>query len=312
MQLRTLLFSSFMGICLAQRWKIDQSCGEYSSQRRVLKATMPLESAFTQARDLATNAYSVLEEHYGADAHVQQMVKYILGDDTDLQEKVDTVKDAFRGVKTYEPAPFSWLDTFGSTNTDVLVYCDGSNFNTHTRDDGMVLHQNKAMGGALVSPGDWPMFDACFNKDPAHSDKPIPMAITISSDGEDKKAYDRAMAVWGATGAKGRRAGPRTVRETATELTEHHQSLQGLQNNNRAINKLSETMGATFLHELTHTNQGGKLIDNLKDGDCYGWVCVTRLRDPMNSDSVNVLGVVLKVWSLGFFVDQDGRIQKKN
>ncbi|KAK8040314.1 hypothetical protein PG991_000102 [Apiospora marii] len=160
-----------------------------------------------------------------------------------------------------------------------LVYCDGSNFNTHTRDDGMVLHQNKAMGGALVSPGDWPMFDACFNKDPAHSDKPIPMAITISSDGEDKKAYDRAMAVWGATGAKGdapdraqfarpRPNLPNTINLCRWNLALQRDSgwpkidegliasaqdftfLQGLQNNNRAINKLSETMGATFLHEV--------------------------------------------------------------
>lgn len=51
-----------------------------------------MESAFNQARDLAINAHSVLEEHYGTDVYVQQMVKYILGDDANIQGKVDMVK----------------------------------------------------------------------------------------------------------------------------------------------------------------------------------------------------------------------------
>ncbi|KAK8102370.1 hypothetical protein PG984_015516 [Apiospora sp. TS-2023a] len=175
MKIPTLLLPLCMSTCLAQRWKIDQNCGN---------DIQALESAFNQARDLATNAYSVLEEHYGTDAHVQQMVKYILGDDANLQGKVDKVKTL-------------------KTNIVQLVYCDGSNYNTRTRDDGMVLHENKPMGGALVDNRDWPSFDACFNKDPQGSNTPVPMAITISSDGEDKKGWDRAVALWSATGANG-------------------------------------------------------------------------------------------------------------
>lgn len=143
----------------------------------------------------------------------------------------------------------------------------------------MVLHENKAMGGALLNPDDWPAFDACFNKDPQRSDIAVPMAITVSSDGEDRKGYDRAMALWGATGAKGespnRRefARPRTTLPNTINLCKWNLDLQrdsgwpkidegliasaqdftflqGLQNNNRAINKLSETMGATLLHEV--------------------------------------------------------------
>lgn len=47
--------------------------------------------------------------------------------------------------------------------------------------------------------------------------------------------------------------------------------------------KALTNFGTTILHELTHTNQGGKLLDvdesERPDGvnSCYGWDCVIKL-----------------------------------
>ncbi|KAH7083728.1 hypothetical protein FB567DRAFT_90998 [Paraphoma chrysanthemicola] len=70
----------------------------------------------------------------------------------------------------------------------------------------------------------------------------------------------------------------------------------------------------TLLHELTHTQTGG-LLDDLNGSklppgvpDCYGWKCVQLLKDPSNSDNVAMLGLALHIWSMGYYVDQDGNI----
>lgn len=44
---------------------------------------------------MAGTAYDVLSNNYGTDAQVQQMVKYILGDGTDIQDKVDKAKGEY-------------------------------------------------------------------------------------------------------------------------------------------------------------------------------------------------------------------------
>ncbi|OCK78678.1 hypothetical protein K432DRAFT_444447 [Lepidopterella palustris CBS 459.81] len=67
-----------------------------------------------------------------------------------------------------------------------------------------------------------------------------------------------------------------------------------------------KNIGSTMLHELTHTIQGGRSEDI--GSDCYGWKCVMNLHNPRNADTLAILGVALKVWSLGYYVDFYGTI----
>jgi hypothetical protein len=57
-----------------------------------------IEAAVTEGITLAETAYDVLDKNYGTDARVQQMVKYILGDDVSLPDKVNKAKGKWRGV----------------------------------------------------------------------------------------------------------------------------------------------------------------------------------------------------------------------
>lgn len=173
-----------------------------------------------------------------------------------------------------------------------MIYCDSSNFVERTREDGVVIRENKPIGAVLDNRA-WPTFSACANSELEldGSGEPIPMAITISSDWEDTKGYERAKALWVGSGgnvdppnrdeyARPRENKPNTINLCKWNIAQQRDAnwpnidvdlitsaqdftfLQGLQNDNRAINKLSETMGATLLHEVsTRSSQCQRVID---------------------------------------------------
>jgi len=60
------------------------SVGEYDSRA--------IEIAVVEGITLAETAYEVLQKNYGTDKKVQQMVKYILGDDASLPGRVKKAK----------------------------------------------------------------------------------------------------------------------------------------------------------------------------------------------------------------------------
>jgi hypothetical protein len=51
-----------------------------------------IAAAVKEGITLAATAYDVMENEYGTNAQVQQMIKYILGDDAGLAGKVETAK----------------------------------------------------------------------------------------------------------------------------------------------------------------------------------------------------------------------------
>ncbi|KAF4829929.1 hypothetical protein CGCSCA4_v014382 [Colletotrichum siamense] len=84
-----------------------------------------------------------------------------------------------------------------------------------------------------------------------------------------------------------------------------------------------KTIGSTFLHEVTHTSQGGKLDDVSVSGrlaesipSCYEWECVLKLgaepsiRAEFNADSISMLAIALKVWTMHHYVDEKGVIHE--
>lgn len=61
--------------------------------------------------------------------------------------------------------------------------------------------------------------------------------------------------------------------------------------------------------KLLHTNTGGKAVDQPPKA-CYGWVCVNKLHDVDNADSLNQLAMCMYLFSKGLWVDSEGRVQK--
>lgn len=75
---------------------------------------------------------------------------------------------------------------------------------------------------------------------------------------------------------------------------------------------LMKTMGADSYipFQLTHTNLGGKSHDISSQGICKGWDCVGRIRNPHNAESVAFLGIGLSLFTKGYYVEDDGKVQK--
>ncbi|KAM0280465.1 hypothetical protein ACHAQH_004044 [Verticillium albo-atrum] len=82
----------------------------------------------------------------------------------------------------------------------------------------------------------------------------------------------------------------------------------GTTGNTKMINVLTESLAGTLLHELSHTNLGGKTLD-MPPGNCYGWDCVKEQKDPDNADSMNHLGVAMYLWKNGYRVTEDGKVE---
>ncbi|CAI4213832.1 unnamed protein product [Parascedosporium putredinis] len=67
-----------------------------------------------------------------------------------------------------------------------------------------------------------------------------------------------------------------------------------------------------MLHELFHTKHGGRKQDKgtLDHPDCYGFSCVTAIKQTQNADSMAYLGLLLQLLDWGYMVNADGVIIK--
>ncbi|KAK8098989.1 uncharacterized protein PG998_012230 [Apiospora kogelbergensis] len=230
-----------------------------------------------------------------------------------------------------------WLSSPFQTNEDLIIFCDGSNYEVVTTATGSQTHRNKVIT-SIVGSEHWVNFASCHASTPTGGQ--APMAITMSSDWLDLRGYTDERNIWRQMGSVGeppdqkdfrrpRGGTPNTMDLCVWYLLEKQEEewpkiekvmvdkvrdesfILGLRNNDKPVDALSTTLGATLLHELTHTNLGGGMMDQ-GNGNCYGWVCVGNLKDASNPDSVNMLGVVLKLWTLGFYVNDAGRVEPIN
>lgn len=103
MNLRICILFSLLNTCLAQRWRLYgcckceyltlMSCSVLTGRRFSLAQYITaIEAAVAEGITMAETAYDVLENNYSTDKKVQQMVKYILGDDAGLPPSVDKAK----------------------------------------------------------------------------------------------------------------------------------------------------------------------------------------------------------------------------
>ncbi|KAB5539435.1 hypothetical protein GE09DRAFT_1290537, partial [Coniochaeta sp. 2T2.1] len=87
-----IIILSQLGICIAQRWNFDKGCDRFNKDQ--------IQGAVIEAITLSGTALDVLNNNFG-DEKVQKMVKYILGDDQNLQVKVDKAKELFGDVNCW-------------------------------------------------------------------------------------------------------------------------------------------------------------------------------------------------------------------
>ncbi|RYP74537.1 hypothetical protein DL769_004005 [Monosporascus sp. CRB-8-3] len=285
-----------------------------------------------EAVELAENAVAVITDHR-SDEKVQQMCKYILGED-DLDNKLHQAKATLEAIKSIpkEPSQFrpqddGWKQS--TSNRDIEIHCDASRFVKRGKFQYDVQLEKPLLSRFFQS------IQRCYDTNvvPASG---TTRAITWSSDIMDYSGYINAGgAANGVDKADYTTVQPNRpnivdlcswytkrlaedgwpkIDEAGIEKAKSDEFREKLRGEQTPVDTILNTLGTDLLHEFTHTNLGGQLVDvntnNLPDGTrrCYGWRCVGALHDVRNSDSINMLGVALKVWSLKHYVNDDGEI----
>ncbi|KAH7345841.1 hypothetical protein BKA66DRAFT_448049 [Pyrenochaeta sp. MPI-SDFR-AT-0127] len=299
----TISILPFLGqSVLAAKWSIDGSCDLVgiadpgNGLDPFLMATDELKMSMNEAITMAENAFNVMKDHAG-DRHVSDMLKLALGEGAEYQSKFDAVKETFERVMAFEkeyaagrPLDKIWQDTM--TNDDVMVFCS----NDHIKKDSSSSSQTKYYLDTSMKNTRYVSveMDPSTKRMQCHTVdydigniKQGTMAFTTRSDFFNKDVIAQTQQ----PGFKG-------------GITSYALPVDGLRN-----------LGLSMLHELTHTKQGGQLLDvrDLPSGvlSCYGWKCIQELKDPQNADNVAMLGLALHLWTMGYYVDKDGNVNSK-
>lgn len=160
------------------------------------------------------------------------------------------------------------------------IFCDASNYA-----EVYGKYKNKEIDAFIPQELYDLATDTCFNTNIKAGDKDVlPMAITTSSDKIDQTKYDKAMMDWIAGGSQGdapelkRFAMPRTNKPNTLDLcrwylvyqrdanwpkidkdtiekVREQSFIDGLKNNDKAIDYLSQSLSGTFLHEVSLSYQ---------------------------------------------------------
>ncbi|KAK4113246.1 hypothetical protein N656DRAFT_778772 [Canariomyces notabilis] len=322
MKLNRFVILSLVDICMAQRWKLDRGCDHWGAANKE-----KLKVAFREAVTMAGTALDVLNKNPG-DQKVQKMVKHIFGDDEKL---VKEAKEILGGVKKYDDQPNPYFDAPFWRNTDLIVYCDPSNYEEHPDKSTHKLFNLDLPKGSPHKK----QHDVCFAANPQR-DGNLVMAITLRSEGVDRKKYNAAIDEWKKKGSKGTapderayivsredipntmdlctwylrdvfntNAGFVTVDDASIAKVQQKSFLDTIPKAERAVDQLVQSLAGTFLHELTHTYLGGRTFDY-----SYGWVNSGKHHPRNNADSMAQLGVAMHLFKKGYWVDDDGNVKK--
>ncbi|KAL2204070.1 hypothetical protein CC79DRAFT_1388793 [Sarocladium strictum] len=269
-----------------------------------------IRSSLKDAIVIAETAVSVLDSSFDNEK-VQKMAKWILGDDALFGQKVDRAKLYLKYLTQIDKVENTDIMRLGSfaDETDVIIYCDQSNYETRNN-----LLFDKIIGKPVEDPDSERVLRDCY--DPSLKTSGT-TAMTSHSSDYDTTFLDRYKD-W----VKGGRQGifpmfkeariPHKDKPCTTNICVWSEAGDFLPDDETAtpIDSLLNTLTGTLLHELTHTISGGNAMDDDEDGDSYGWDDIGRLKNADNSDSINALGICMYLFSKGYWVDDDGDIQK--
>ncbi|KAH7381917.1 hypothetical protein BKA64DRAFT_684551 [Cadophora sp. MPI-SDFR-AT-0126] len=329
MRLRNISLLFIVNSCNAANWCLDSSCSSKPGLAEGIKG------GIGEATDLANNAIAVMTAH-ADDQWVRKMAKYILGTD-DFDGKFSRARGTFAAVMGYQkvPLPFQPQDpawTSSERNVDLEVYCDDARIFKRTPDS--VLSMDAALPNKVMGPSGRDLLTRCYEPNfiPG-SGVEASKAITRTSNTFDLGGYRAEKKInpnvqrqnyeapqpnvacvmdictWFSAAAAV--SGWPIVNAERVEACKTDEFKAKLSNGLTPVDGL-KTFGTTMLHELTHTIQGGTLvdIDVLPPGidSCYNWICIGGLKNERNADSIAMLGLAMKLWSLKHYADDDGSI----
>ncbi|KAK2018056.1 hypothetical protein LZ32DRAFT_654275 [Colletotrichum eremochloae] len=279
---------------------------------------------------------------HAKDEWVQTMSKLVLGN-KDFEARFDAAKVTFQKVAAFRRSPSKFQPITGEwekvrTNKEWEIYC---NEDRYKQLGGGQLWRDTAKGG-LKRYFDETYRDhilTCFDTNfKAGSGVAAPKMTSLNSNILDRAGFNQAKA-----------AGLNPKAEDYTKETQFASSTdvctwfisKAVNDGWRKVDEDSvkkvmsddfrtglggappvdglKTIGFTFLHEATHTNQGGLLVDvtipaSLKQRipSCYNWRCVVAMAKELeikaetNADSIAMLALLLKLWKMGYYVDEAG------
>ncbi|PVH75214.1 hypothetical protein DL98DRAFT_536750 [Cadophora sp. DSE1049] len=320
MRLQYLSLFFVASYCSGANYCLDSSCSSKPDLAEGIKGGM------REAIDLASNAVAVMTAH-ADDQWVQKMAKYILGTD-DFDGRFSRARGVFSAVMGYqkEPLPFQPQDlgwTSLERNVDLELYCDDARITKQTPDS--MLWRDAAMPNKLIGTTDRKLLDQCYDPNfKAGSGDEAPKATTKTSNTFDQKGFKAEqlnnpavqrqnylvphpniaclmdICTWFSTAAA--KSGWPIINAERVEESKTDEFRAKLSNGLTPVDGL-KTFGATMLHEMTHTVQGGLLVDIkvLPPGidNCFNWICIGGLKNEKNA--------AMKLWSLQHYAD-DGSI----
>ncbi|KAK8057589.1 hypothetical protein PG996_011526 [Apiospora saccharicola] len=332
MRPQSLLLLALPGLSAAARYVVDISCRPDDEFFNSLKRGVQ------EGIHLAENAFSVMTDH-ADDQWVRKMAQYVLGTE-DYEAKFNAAKITFSRVAAYEKEPpdvkplkAEWnprinmnvlpdKDWQGArSNLDVELYCSDWHFEKepywkeistarpYTGKDGETAKQcyrtDFVMGSGEKMPKSSTMRSSLYDLT-AHTAALETNPNARKSDFIRPKVHTANImdiCLWFTEDTK--RQGWPVVDARRVEESKTDQFRDNLQHGLTPIDGI-KTFGVNMLHELTHTNQGGVLVD-IGD-DCYGWRCAGALKTERNADSIAMLGLAMKLWSMEYYVEDDGTI----
>nr|XP_036587291.1 uncharacterized protein CTRU02_03064 [Colletotrichum truncatum]KAF6798022.1 hypothetical protein CTRU02_03064 [Colletotrichum truncatum] len=285
---------------------------------------------------------------HASDRWVQMMSKIILGDRDGFQTRFDSAKSTFENISMFsrtpsdlQPISEAWRALNSNRNWE--IFCNKDRFQVAPK-------SGLARDTARQTPNPWPVLPRVYKKVKdcydttftAGSGVAASKMMTRDSVLKDHKVFHQALI----NGDDLSKVNWKTVMDVAsstdvcTWFISHTANGGWLQIDKDLVEKVKsdefranvkdaspmdrlKTIGSTFLHEATHTNQGGQLEDVvIPDGlkqkipSCYNWKCVVEMaKEPSinverNSDSIAILGIALKLWNLNHYVDEEGVIHE--
>ncbi|KAF2110781.1 hypothetical protein BDV96DRAFT_650879 [Lophiotrema nucula] len=298
----TILFAS---CCWAAQWAIDPLCNRQQ-----------ITLAFQEALHLARNAIDTLDTYHG-DTHVESMKRYIMGSGTNVNNarlSFEAILQFRQNPSAFSPYDDAWRNE--RTNHDVEIYCSSTRTQPHVNGMGWDRSLQREL-----DPTPYQEILNCHNLNIGHSDS----AITTWSDYFDMLGHIRSGAAPGDMNdymtARPRFAYAIDICAWYLRLRLNQQPL----NQNKVVAVVWTgfngevpadsvqadellTLGGTILHELCHTMLGGRRRDVAGDRS-YGWQQVGQLRTPENADNIMWLAIAMKLFTLGYWIDDSGVLE---
>ncbi|KAH7333208.1 hypothetical protein BKA65DRAFT_564333 [Rhexocercosporidium sp. MPI-PUGE-AT-0058] len=235
-------------------------------------------------------------------------------------------------ASSFQPQDIGWTSV--ERNTDLEIYCNDARITKLTPNS--LTWRDAACPKKVLGDLDREKFDKCYDANfVLGSGKPGVKAMTRNCGAVDYKAFNMErltnpnariqdyssptptiassmdICLWFSTHST--LEGWSTVTAQRIDECKTDDFKAKLQGGQTPMDGL-KTFGCTILHELTHTIQGGRLVDVPKEQlpagflDCFGWLCSGALNNERNADSIALLALSMKIWSLKHYAEDDGTI----